>query len=129
MNSVPTWNMTYVLAVLIGIVAFSMFMGNRSARNKARTSWWGGLVVVLIIVSGVMSFTFLKRGVREERFSDRQLWTKNIKGQVEEHVRNATEKAKDTVDQAMRSLNIAEEKGKTRTVDSSGNGFTVVSTS
>src|SRR5262245_1239837 len=125
MNSVPTWNMTSVLAVLIGIVAFSMFMGNRSARNKPRTSWWGGLVVVLIIVSGVMSFTFLKRGVREERFSDRQLWTKTVKGQVEEHVRKATEKAQEGVDHAMRSLNIAQEKGKTRTADSSGNSITV----
>jgi hypothetical protein len=129
MNPVPGWNMTTVLAVLIGIVVFSMFMGNRSARNKPRTGWWGGLVVVLIIVSGVLSFTYLKRGIREERFADRHLWTKEVQGQVEEQVRKVTDKAKKGIDEAMRTMSIAQEKAMKGTEARSGVTTVSVNTS
>src|SRR5687768_11590721 len=85
MNAVPVWNNATVLAVLIGIVAFSMYMGSRSGRHGRKAGWWSGLVVLLVILSAFFGFaSFRMRGVVEERHASRPPFARDISTPGEE---------------------------------------------
>jgi len=69
MIGVPAWNNATIFAVLIGIVAFSMFMGRRARQDRPRGAGsWAGLVVLLVVLSAFFGLTtFRMRNVVEER--------------------------------------------------------------
>jgi hypothetical protein len=108
MNGVPTWNNMTIFFVIMAIVGFSMFMGQKSPRHGTRAGWWAGLVVLLIVLSAFFGTTILRtRSVQEVRHAGQVSWSSNVADKVKEQLREVKEQTEDAVDEAKRAMNHA----------------------
>jgi hypothetical protein len=112
MNPVPVWNNMTIFAVIIVIVGFSMFMGQKSPKHGSRSGWWAGLVVLLIVLSALFGTTlFRTRSVQEVRHAGRVTWSDQMKEEIKSRVREANEQAAEAVEEAKRAMNNALKHG------------------
>jgi hypothetical protein len=107
MTTTPAWTNMTIFAVIIVIVAFSMFMGRRSNDHRARGGWWAGLVVLLIILSGFFGIqSFRMRSVQEVRHAGR-VWPEGVRTEIEERVQTAREDVENALEQAKKAMGSA----------------------
>ncbi len=99
-----------LFALVIGVVVMSMFWGGRSKGSKG--SWWGGLIVLLILLSLFFGFSRVKFGSTTERryasrpaFADIKEEIDEAMGEAKETAKNALRDAKNAMESAMNQSN------------------------